>query len=182
MGTVHIAVTLQVRPGSEQEFEAKLCEFARESLHEPGVTGVHLIEPVPGTAGREYGVLRSFASTEASEAFYKSERFRRWEEDVASLVVGPAIRRPLTGLEAFFRDTHFVPPRWKMAVVTWLGVFPSVALWSSVLQPVLKSWPHLLMVAVMNVCVVVTLAWGVMPLLTRWFRPWLHARPFSQNQ
>jgi antibiotic biosynthesis monooxygenase (ABM) superfamily enzyme len=175
MDAVHIAVTRQVKPGYEQTFEEALREFARESLRVPGTTGVHLIAPVPGTGGCEYGILRSFESEEASRRFYESEQFRDWQERVADMVVGEPVRRRLNGLEAFFRDTRYAPPpRWKMAVVTWMGVFPSVLLWSSLLPKILSGLPTLAVVAIVNLFVVVTLTWGVMPLLTRIFAGWLH--------
>jgi antibiotic biosynthesis monooxygenase (ABM) superfamily enzyme len=175
MDVVHFAVTRQVRPGHEQAFEEALREFARESLRVSGTMGVHLIAPVPGADGCEYGILRSFESEEASHRFYESEQFRDWQERVADMVVGEPIRRRLHGLEAFFRDTqHAPPPRWKMAVVTWMGVFPSVLLWSSLLPQALRGLPSLAVVAIVNVFVVLTLAWGVMPLLTRIFAGWLH--------
>lgn len=177
MDVVHFAVTRQVRPDHEQAFEEALREFARESLRVPGTMGVHLIAPVPGIEGCEYGILRSFESEEASRRFYESELFSNWQERVSDMVVGDPVRRRLHGLEAFFRDTqHAPPPRWKMAVVTWMGVFPSVLLWSSLLPNALGGLPHLAVVAIVNVFVVVTLAWGVMPLLTRMFAGWLHNR------
>jgi antibiotic biosynthesis monooxygenase (ABM) superfamily enzyme len=177
MNVVHFAVTRQVRPGCEQAFEEALREFARESLGVSGTSGVHLIAPVPGTEGCEYGILRSFESEEASRRFYESELFSNWQERVTELVVGEPVRRRLHGLEAFFRDTkHAPPPRWKMAVVTWMGVFPSVLLWSSLLPKILNGLPSLVVVAIVNVFVVVTLAWGVMPLFTRIFAGWLHNR------
>jgi antibiotic biosynthesis monooxygenase (ABM) superfamily enzyme len=63
-----------------------------------------------------------------------------------------------------------------MAVVTWLGVFPTVLLWSSILPRALGGLPYIVIVAVTNVFVVITLTWGVMPLLTRMFARWLHNR------
>lgn len=174
MDVVHFAVTRQVKPGCEQLFEDALREFARESLRAPGTTGIHLIAPVPGTDGCEYGILRSFESEDASRRFYESDRFKNWQEQVTPMVVGAPQRRRLHGLEAFFRDTkHAPPPRWKMALVTWMGVFPSVLLWSSLLPQALSGLPQLLVVAIVNVFVVATLAWGVMPLLTRLFAGWL---------
>jgi antibiotic biosynthesis monooxygenase (ABM) superfamily enzyme len=175
MDVVHYAVTRQVRPGYEQAFEEALREFARESLGVPGTSGVHLIAPVPGSEGSEYGILRSFESEEASRRFYQSAMFRNWLEQVSEMVVGEPVRRRLHGLEAFFRDTrHAPPPRWKMAVVTWMGVFPTVLFWSSLLPKVLGGLPSLAVVAIVNVFVVVTLAWGVMPLLTQILAGWLH--------
>jgi antibiotic biosynthesis monooxygenase (ABM) superfamily enzyme len=177
MDGVHFAVTREVRTGHEHAFEEALRDFARESLRVPGTTGVHLIAPVPGTEGCEYGILRSFESDEASRRFYESELFSNWQEQVSEMVVGEPVRRRLHGLEAFFRDTRYAPPpRWKMAVVTWMGVFPAVLLWSSLLPKVLSGLPSLAVVAIVNVLVVVTLAWGVMPLLTRIFAGWLQNR------
>lgn len=174
MGAVHVAVTRQVKPGREAEFEQALREFAFESLREPGTTGVHLIEPVPGVKGCEYGILRSFESEEASRRFYDSEVFQQWQQRASDLAVGDSIVRRLHGLEAFFRDSKHAPPRWKMALVTWLGVYPSVLLWSSTLPPLLRGLPQLLIVAIVNVFVVVTLTWAVMPLLSKFFAGWLH--------
>lgn len=175
MKAVHVAVTRQVKPGCEVEFEQGLREFARESLREPGATGVHLIEPVPGTNGCEYGILRSFESEEASRQFYDSAVFHQWQQRASHLVDGDSIVRRLQGLEAFFCDSKHAPPRWKMAIVTWLGVFPSVLLWSSMLPRFLGGLPQLLVVAIVNVFVVATLTWAVMPRLSKFFAGWLHA-------
>lgn len=177
MGRVHIAITRRVKPGREREFEAALREFARESLHEPGTMGVQLIGPLPGAADGEYGILRSFESDDASRAFYASERFAEWQRRVAPLVDAEYESRRLHGLEEFFREVAGnPPPRWKMAVVTWLGVFPSVLLWSSLLVGPPAGIEHLARLAAVNVLVVFTLTWGVMPLLTKWFARWLRAR------
>ncbi len=175
MKPVHFAVTRQVKQECTAEFENALREFARESLGVPGTTGVHLIEPVPGSNGCEYGILRSFDSEEASRRFYDSEIFHQWQRRVSDLVVGDSIVRRLHGLEAFFQDSEQGPPRWKMAIITWLGVFPSVLLWSNVLPQFLSSLPQLMVVAIVNVFVVITLAWVVMPLLTKHFSGWLVA-------
>jgi len=174
MSHVHVAITHQAKPGKEAEYEAALRAFARESLHEPGTAGVLLLAPVPGTHGCEYGILRSFEDQASCDAFYQSARFRDFHELTKPLVVEEATRRKLHGLEAFFRDPRLSPPRWKMAVVTWLGVFPSVLFWGNVLPPVLTSLHTLLATAVTTMFVTVTLAWLVMPILTWWFAAWLH--------
>lgn len=175
MKAVHIAVTRQIKPGRAEEFRHALRDFASESLCEPGTIGVHLIEPVPGSNGCEYGILRSFESEEASRRFYDSKIFHQWRQRVSDLVIGDSIVRRLHGLEAFFQDSIHRPPRWKMAIVTWLGVFPSVLLWSTALPQFLGALPPFLVVAIVNVFVVVTLAWAVMPLLTKLFARWLDA-------
>lgn len=174
MSRVHVAITHQAKPGKEAEYEAALRAFARDSLHEPGTAGVLLLAPVPGSHGCEYGILRSFEDQASCDAFYQSERFLSFHNLTKPLVVEEATRRKLHGLEAFFRDPKLSPPRWKMAVITWLGVFPSVLFWGKVLPPALTSLPSLIVTAVTTMFVTVTLAWLVMPLLTSFFAAWLH--------
>ena len=178
MSQVHIAIVRQVKPGMERQFEDALREFARESLSAPGTTGVHLIGPIPGSVNGEYGILRSFESEAACEAFYDSEMFHKWDECATKFVIGGWTHRRLSGLEAFFLDVrNGPPPKWKMAVVTWLGVFPAVLLWSWVLQKPLSGLPRLLATGLVSALVVATLAWIAMPLLTRMFSTWLSRPP-----
>jgi antibiotic biosynthesis monooxygenase (ABM) superfamily enzyme len=99
----------------------------------------------------------------------------QYKQDTKDLVEGEAVMRPLHGLEAFFQGTTTPPPRWKMAVVTWMGVFPSVLLWSKLLGPQLTGLPQVLATAVVTAVVVITLAWVIMPWLTKLLRPWLRA-------
>jgi antibiotic biosynthesis monooxygenase (ABM) superfamily enzyme len=143
MSRYHVAITRRIRRGKEVEFEAALGEFAKRSLHTSGTTGVHLIGPVPGSPSNDYGILRSFESEEASHKFYSSPLYLEWKECV------------------------------KMAVVTWFGVFPTVWLWSSTLPKIMTGVPSLFTMAIVDVLVVVTLAWFAMPLLTRLFACWL---------
>lgn len=173
--TVHVAVTVRVRPGMEAEFAELLTMFAQRSLDFQGATGVLLIHPVPGTASREFGIMRSFKTEEHCQAFYESDMYRQYKAQTAHLVEGDPVFRPLSGLEAFFRSGgHSLPPKWKMALVTYLGVLPAVIFWSSLLKPLLEDFHWLLVIAISNAAVVATLAWLMMPLLTRLFHKWLH--------
>ncbi|TWT99314.1 hypothetical protein Pla108_02490 [Botrimarina colliarenosi] len=175
MERVHVAITRHVKPGCEAEFDRASRAFAIESSHDPGEAGVQLIGPLPGSTRGEYGILRTFDNREACDAFYASDRFAEFQESVAHLVEGDGVRRELTGLEAFFRGFGAPPPRWKMAIVTWIGVYPTVLLWTWLLAKPLAGAPYLLKAAVTITLAVVTLTWGVMPLLTRVLAPWIHA-------
>src|SRR5277367_3903943 len=102
-GPVHIAITRRVRKEHVGEFERALAEFARRSLGEPGTRGVHCLYPPPGSGLAEYGVLRSFASVEDRDTFYKSQVYRDWLAQIAPWIEGDSQCRELRGLEAWFR-------------------------------------------------------------------------------
>ena len=90
-----------------------------------GVLGANMLTPLPGSNAREYGILRTFAGETERNAFYESPMFKVWNERAKTLTEGEPEYRQLHGLEAWFRSPHNPPPRWKMAVATLLGVYPT---------------------------------------------------------
>lgn len=173
MSMIHCAITRVVRDGKEAEFEDAIKRFVARSLDHHGTTGAHLLRPTDASRPREYGILRSFRSERDMQAFYSSDLFAQWQTEVAELVEGDPVHRQLHGLEAFFSGQATQPPRWKMAFVTWLGVFPVVLLWSSTLPPLLPWWHPIATTALVTAVAVITLTWLVMPVLTRSFSGWL---------
>jgi antibiotic biosynthesis monooxygenase (ABM) superfamily enzyme len=171
---IHIAITRRVRPGCEAEFQAALREFLQTSFAHGGVQGASMLTPTPSSDSREYGILRTFANDQERDAFYASPMFKAWEERAKTLTEGEPVYRPLTGLEAWFRSPN-PPPRWKMAVATFAGVFPTAAILNLTLGRAIQSWPFILGSAVFNACMVSLLTWAVMPLVTRALHDWLHA-------
>ena len=170
---IHIAITRRVRPGCEAEFQQALHEFLQTSFAHGGVQGASMLVPPPDSNAREYGILRTFANETERDAFYDSPMFKTWEARARTLTEGEPVYRQLHGLEAWFRSPHNPPPRWKMAVATFLGVFPVAMVLNLALGPVIRSWPFVPRNAVFNLCVVTLLTWVVMPLVTRLLRGWL---------
>ena len=173
-GLVHVAVTREVKPGREAEFEARINEFfARAET----VTGTHayLIRPIDRGATNEYGILRSFSSGQARDEFYASPVYDEWNRTVSDLVVGSPQRRDLHGLEAFF-DANEPPPRWKMAFLTWLAVNPAVFLSATAFGAAFGKQPMLAELLAVNVLVVAILTWAFMPVMTRVFAGWLSSK------
>ena len=172
---IHIAITRRVRPGCETEFQQALREFFQNSFAHGGVWGASMLTPPPGSDTREYGILRTFANEQERDFFYESPMFKAWDERAKALTEGEPVYRQLHGLEAWFRSPHHSPPRWKMALATFLGVFPVAMILNLTLGSAIRSWPFLLSNAVFNACMVALLTWVVMPLVTRALQGWLHS-------
>ena len=177
---IHIAITRRVRPGCEAEFQAALREFFQTSFAHDGVLGASMLTPPPGSDSREFGILRTFANGTESDAFYESPMFKAWEERARTLTEGEPEYRELHGLEAWFRSPHNPPPRWKMAMVTLLGVYPVSLLIGVTLSSTLKKLPLPLNLLVVSAIIVSMLTWVVMPLVTRLLHGWLN--PSSQKK
>lgn len=170
---IHVAITRRVRPGCEEEFQRALREFFQTSFSHEGVLGASLLMPPPGSDSREFGILRTFASEAERDAFYATPMFQAWEQRARQLTEGEPVYRQLHGLEAWFRSPHIPPSRWKMAVVTLLGVYPVSLVIGLVLAPPLHKLPLALNAFVVSALIVACLTWLVMPALTKLFHQWL---------
>ncbi len=174
---ITVSITRTAKPGCETAFERALHEFVQRSLTLPAQLGVHIMRPAPGNVSREYGIVRKFASREALAAFRTSPEYLDWNQTALDLTEGSGRVEELCGLESWFTlpgEPLRRLPKWKMAVATFLAVFPVAMILNLTLGPVIRSWPLLLSNAVFNACVVALLTWVVMPLVTRLLQNWLH--------
>ncbi len=184
---IHIAITRRVRSGHLAAFERLLADFSSRSLAEPGARGMHFLHPPPGSDSAEYGILHSFSSEAERDAFYRSPLYRQWLKDIAPLTEGKAIHRELSGLEAWFRHPgEPIPPRWKMAVLTWLAVWPVSMIVPAAVLPIVSPFLHpILASGTIAAGIVSVLTWMAMPLLVKMAHPWLQTHdldPESKNQ
>lgn len=180
-GPIHVVITRRVRPGCEAQYQDALRKFFPSSFAHDGVLGASMIVPPPGSGSTEFGILRTFASARDREAFYASPLFQDWNRTVAPFVEEDWTSRQLHGLEAWFRTPQRAPARWKMALLTWLAVWPASVLVRALLHPLLgTTLPAVLFAGVAAAGVVALLTWAVMPLYVRaahrWLQPPVHPR------
>jgi antibiotic biosynthesis monooxygenase (ABM) superfamily enzyme len=180
---IHIAITRRVLPGREEEFQEALREFFQHSFAHGGVLGATMLVPPPGSDSREFGILRTFASEQERDAFYSSPIFKAWEERCRPLTESDSwTQRPLHGLEAWFRGGEDPrPPRWKMALVTLAGVYPTSLVLGLLLAPALHGLPRAAGTLIMAGVMVLCLTWAVMPALTKMLHSWLHPSNSSSS-
>ncbi len=176
---VTVAVIRVVKPGSEEAFERAIHDFVQRSLHLPGQLGVHILRPAPGSGSREYGILRRFAGAEARDEFYRLPLFNEWKQKVAELVEGEPRYEHLSGLETWFtlpgQRAIVPPPRWKMALVTVLGVWPASMVVPWLLNPFISGLASSLQALFMAAGIVILLTWVIMPALVRILKRWLYS-------
>src|SRR5262245_14942719 len=162
--------------GCEAEFQRALREFFQTSFAHDGVLGATMIMPSPGSDSREFGILRTFATEKERDDFYASPIFKAWEAKCQPLTETDSwTSRRLHGLEAWFRSPQNPPPRWKMAIATFAGVFPTAAILNLTLGRAIQPWPFIVSSVVFNAAMVALLTWIVMPLVTHALHGWLHS-------
>jgi hypothetical protein len=67
------------------------------------------------------------------------------------------------------------PPRYKVALLTWVAAYAVITLLLAALGSVMAAWPLPVRTLVLSAAMVATLTWLVMPRLTRVFATWLHS-------
>lgn len=181
---VTVVITRAVRAGREEAFEAAVRAWVPDALGFPGHLGVHMLRPPPG--GREYGAVLKFASADAWAAFRDDPKYRAFLAAVREHLEAEPQVETVTGLESWFTPpgaAPVVPPRWKVALVSWAGVDLTALVLTYTLVPLTAGWPWVFQFLTFNAAVVAGLTWLVMPPLSRALRPWLGrpARPLDHQ-
>ena len=178
---IHVAITRRVRPGCEAEFQQALREFIEASFSNGAALGANMLVPVPGSNSTEFGILRTFQSQGERDAFYDSSLFKAWAERAKAFTIGEPVYRQLHGLEAWFRNpTQPEPPQWKMALLTFIAVWPVSMAVPAILTPLIgRSVSNVVFAGAVAAGIVVVLTWCAMPLLVRFARNWLYPKHYS---
>jgi antibiotic biosynthesis monooxygenase (ABM) superfamily enzyme len=170
-------VLRRVKRGREQEFEEWLSGILAAANEAPGYLGSEVLRPGAGEDDDEYRIVFRFDHASNLHAWENSEERQRWRRRAEPLVHEEKYQ-VLTGLETWFtlpsKAGETAPPRYKMVIVTWLGVFPIVTVIFSLFGHWLNMLPTLVRTLVFTVVMVTLMTYVVMPRLTRLFSFWLY--------
>jgi antibiotic biosynthesis monooxygenase (ABM) superfamily enzyme len=167
----------RVRAGREAEFETWIHAVSLAAQAFPGHRSTDVIRPAPG-ARRDYAIIFRFDRLDQAVAWEESPERARWVERARPLCEGETVIERVSGLEFWFTPPPgAVPaPRWKMAVVTFLALWPLNTLANTLLSPYYADWSYLLRGLVTVGLLVPLMTYVVMPWMTRWFAGWLYPK------
>jgi antibiotic biosynthesis monooxygenase (ABM) superfamily enzyme len=173
-GPLTVIVTWKIKPGREEQFEVWRREIAGAALAFPGHMGIEVIRP--GLSPDEYVVIFRFDTFEHLRAWQESDVRRELLKKAEPFRKREPSYRLESGLEYWFSPpgVPVSPPRWKMAIVTVLGVWPISMLLPWLLNPLIATLPLVLRALLMAVGIVILLTWAVMPALVNVLGFWLH--------
>ncbi len=78
-----------------------------------------------------------------------------------------------TGISAGDGNPRGHRPRWKLALLTWLGAYAVILLVLAIAGPAIAHWPVPLRALLLSAVMVAAMTWVIVPLMMRLFRPWL---------
>ncbi|GAA1637548.1 antibiotic biosynthesis monooxygenase [Nocardia ninae] len=169
-----LIVARVVEPGHEEAFQ----EWARGILAAAATTigylGGGLFHPV--VDGGPWIIVHRFRNQDALQRWLDSPQRAGFFDNIEGHRHTEVARRELTGMETWFSAANpagSVPPRWKMAASSAIGIFPISLFGSAVLGPYLAALPLVLRTACFAALFSVLMTYLSMPLVTRVLRRWL---------
>jgi uncharacterized protein len=175
-GPVTATVTRRVKPGHEAAYEQFLAGISGAAKAFPGYLGEEVFRPAGGEGG-EYRIVYRFDSPAHLRAWLDSTERAAWLARAEPHVASPMRTQYLTGLEGWFTlptQPGAPPPAYKMAVLTWVTIFPLITLVVVVSAPLIGHLPLVPRLAVTTLVTVSLMTWVVMPRVTRLLHRWLY--------
>jgi hypothetical protein len=165
----------RAKDGCHAAYEALILGMFESMKHFPGFLGSELLPPL--AKSDEYQVIVKFSSQKDLDDWDISSQRQMWHSRFRPLLAADPEYHLLTGLEAWFSLPEIPagrkPPRNKMALITWLGIWPTASIFLYFLTPYMESLPYLLRTAIVTGLVVITMTYLLMPRLVQVFRAWL---------
>jgi antibiotic biosynthesis monooxygenase (ABM) superfamily enzyme len=174
---VTTTVTRRVKPGHEAVYEQVLEGVITAARQFPGHLGVEVFRPQSASAG-EYRTVYRFDTAEHLRAWLDSDVRAAWLERAEPHLIGTIRTSFVTGLESWFtlpsQPGLAPPPPYKMALLTWITIFPLITAIVAITGPTLKDLPLAVRLAITTALTVPLMTWVVMPRMTRLLRGWLY--------
>jgi len=174
-------ISRNIIPNHEKDYDDWLERFMRSERQFPGYLGTTIIAPEGNTSSASSSVryiINRFKDQASLDAWENSEEAIKLLEEVNDYTTRHYERA--TGLETWFslprQKYEFAPPpppRWKMAIVSFIGAYCISSVAQHILNLYLGQMP-LLINLLMTVILVLGLTYFAMPLLSKMFRRWLY--------
>ena len=184
MNTHHILVAeRRAKEGCGPAYEAVVGGMFNAAREFPGFQAATVTPP--SSPDGKYHVVMRFDSEANLEHWKDSDVRLEWQRRIDSVAEGEPEFTFLTGLEAWFTGPVIPgskpPKRWKMALLTWLGLIPTVSLVAAMLGPVWNgdlpfsafTWKLVWTTALNTGVITLFMTYLVMPNLTKLFRPFI---------
>jgi antibiotic biosynthesis monooxygenase (ABM) superfamily enzyme len=163
-----------VAAGHEKDYDDWLERFMISERRFPGYRGTTIIAPGANISSVRY-VINRFADQASLDVWENSEVALSLIDEVNKY----STLQRVTGLETWFNlpdlKTTSAPPKWKMAIVSFIAAYSISSVAHYILGIYLGQRP-LLTEILMTIILVIGLTYFAMPLLSRLLRRWLYPK------
>ena len=183
---VTVVISRRVKPRCKKAFEKFISGITAAAMTFEGHLGTNVFRP-SSLEDNEYRIIFKFDRVSNLQVWQESESRRQWLARAESLRLEPARIRVMTGLETWFTlpapKRMIPPPRYKMATITLITLFPLIQLANLTLAPLLEllPLPSLLQSLIITAILVLIMTYVAMPRMTKLFSQWLYPRKLTRK-
>jgi len=173
--SVTVLVNREIPRSAEKQFTKTLGELLQDFDRFPGTSGSMVFRRETG-ADVEFSILQRFAKSSDHEAWLKSSQFPAWVSEIAPATPSRDHIHRYSGMESFFVSARApdAPPRWKMALILMIAVYPMSLVVSHWFAPLLSKMSLFTGSLLTSVIMVLVMTYVLVPILTRIFQGWLN--------
>lgn len=176
---VTVVISRRVIKGQEAEFERLSSLMTERAARYPGYLGASMFRPASAD-DPEYRIIFKFSDETCLSAWQQSAERAELLEQIEPLLVTPSRVETTSGIVTWFtlpgHNPVKPPPKYKMTLVSWLALYPTVTLIFFLFGEWLAQMPLLLRTLIVTAVVMVAMTYLLMPRFTRWFAFWLFPR------
>lgn len=173
-------IVRNVKPERMQQFEEWALGMQQVVRGFEGYLGTDIIRP-RDRSHPEYVIVVRFDRYDHLKAFMESTERQEWLKQSEGMTIGKMHVQEAQGFTSWFvlPDSSLplvTPPKYKMALLTILALYPSLLVLSTILSYLLGDWPRPLLLFINVLILVPIMTYYIMPWMTRGFRSWLYPK------
>jgi uncharacterized protein len=170
---VTTVVARHIIAGKEKQFDSWMHRIATAVETAPGFRSISVITPAK-EANVRY-VVYKFANKETLKKWEESEIKHNFLQELKNYATQHVERK--SGLETWFTLKEHnlqAPPKWKMFIGAFSGVYIVSIIARSILTPHIGAWGLFITTVIYSAITVAILTWFYMPNFSKIFRKWLY--------
>ena len=175
-GPLTMVIARRIRKGREEAYEHWVRGVLSVAETFPGHQGATLLRP-GAPEDREYVLVVRWATFEDMRRWQESPERDDWVRRAEPLAEEVKIATQ-SGMETWFtlpgRPPPAPPSRAKMAVLSWVAIYPLIVTLNAALGETLAPLPMPLRALATSLMLVPLMTWVVMPRVTKLFYRWLY--------
>ncbi|WP_413111754.1 antibiotic biosynthesis monooxygenase [Thaumasiovibrio sp. DFM-14] len=175
--SISVVVDRKVLPGKLEEFKGYIENIIDASSKYSGYLGTDVINP---EGENRYIIVFRFLSKKELDHWTASEERDFWIKKIDQVIEKATQPISLTGMERWFvvsNSSDFVPPpRYKMAIVTYLAIAPTLMIFDLLFGQYFASLPRYLIFFATSPFIVALMTYAVMPMMTKVCNSFLYSK------
>ncbi len=171
-----VVVSHYVKKGKEQAFERALKQVIQKAKSFQGYEGIQTIQ-LNYNVENEYIVLVRFDTEPNYNTWAMSDVRKQWAQELKQYIIKESEIRYQEGIEFWFslpeKATAAPPQKWKMALLTFMVIYPLVLTISTLVGFYFNFLHPFLRMLMVSLTLVPLMTYIVMPRVTKLFSAWI---------